>query len=144
MKISQLPLLANPIGTETLPVVSGGQTKRAQLSALVAAASGGSAGGGSYGGFARMDVDAATLTLDPSHAAYRLVFRNACAVTVPADLPVDFECQWAQMGIGPVSFVPGAGMTIVSDNGGMASAARYAMGTLWVDDEGHAVLAGGI
>jgi hypothetical protein len=96
------------------------------------------------GGFIRLDINAAALTLDASHASYRLVFQSACSVTVPADLPANWECQWAQMGAGPVSFVAGAGMVINSDNGSMASAARYALGTLWVDAEGHAVLAGGI
>ena len=99
---------------------------------------------GPSGGFTRLDVNTTTLTLNTSHANCRLVFQIACIVTVPADLPADFECQWAQMGTGPVSFVSGAGMVINSENDGMSSSGRYALGTLWVDVAGHAVLAGGI
>ncbi|ATN34113.1 hypothetical protein ACO34A_09875 [Rhizobium sp. ACO-34A] len=69
-----------------------------------------------------------SLTLTPKHQGRLLVFTSACTITVPADLPRDFSCGWAQAGTGVLTFQAGPGVNLRSFGGALTSSGQYSLG----------------
>lgn len=79
-------------------------------------------------------ITAASYTLTDDDHGYMLCFKQATTVTAPAGLRTDFSCGWSQDAAGVVTFAAGAGATINSKGGGLASSAQYSTGGISMFD----------
>ena len=79
-------------------------------------------------------ITAAAYTLSDDDHGYMLCFKQATTVTAPAGLRTDFSCGWSQDAAGVVTFAAGAGATVNSKGGGLASSAQYSTGGIAMFD----------
>lgn len=73
-------------------------------------------------------ISAAAIPASPDWQGRLIKFTQACTVTIPSTLPADFSCGWSQEGAGVITFVAGAGETLESFGGLLASAGQFAIG----------------
>ena len=79
-------------------------------------------------------ITSSTYTLSDDDHGYMLCFKQATTVTAPTGLRTDFSCGWSQDAAGVVTFAAGAGATINSKGGGLASSAQYSTGGIAMFD----------
>lgn len=73
-------------------------------------------------------VPGATLALSNAHNGKLLRFSQACTVTIPSTLQVDFSCGWSQESNGAVTFAPGPGTNLTSYHDRRMTGGRYLIG----------------
>jgi len=75
-------------------------------------------------------VAGSAYTLSDSDHGFVLLVAAACTITIPKGLRSDFSCGWSQESSGAVTFAAGAGATLNSKGGTLASSAQYQTGGL--------------
>lgn len=122
-KISELPVGANPDGTELMEAVQGGAS--VSLTAQQVADLAGSGGGGITAINEQTGTTYALVLADASKTV-RCTNSSAITLTVPANasvaLPVLCAIPVFQGGVGAVTIVAASGVTLESPNGAMTNA----------------------
>jgi len=146
VKISQLPVGGALSGTEMVPLVQAGLTKRVPSSAFNLSSGGGAVSAPAFillpAGINAQAGTAYTLQAADNGTVITLTNGAPITLTCPTGLAVGFSCTIWQLGAGQVNVVAGGGATLSSYNGLTHLAGQFAAGTILQPAANSFVLAG--